>query len=50
MVEYTEAGAARNKPRLNTGRLSHACAKFVTNKGDTVSSFFLLWPKVCSKY
>ena len=40
MAEFTEAGAVTYLPSLKTGRYAHACSKFVTDDGYTVSGYF----------
>ena len=43
VAEYTEAGAVKPLPRLKTGRWAHACFKFVTDDGVTISPLFYLF-------
>ena len=40
VAEFTEAGAVTYLPSLKTGRYAHACSKFVTDDGYTVSGYF----------
>ena len=40
VAEFTEAGAVTYLPSLKTGRWYHACSKFVTDDGDTVSLYY----------
>ena len=40
VAEFTEAGAVTYLPSLKTGRWYHACSKFVTDDGDTVSVYY----------
>ena len=40
VAQYTEAGAVTYLPSLKTGRYAHACSKFVTDDGYTVSGYF----------
>ena len=37
VTQFTEAGEVRYLARLNQGRHSHACSKFVGDDGETVS-------------
>ena len=39
VIGYTEAGVGSYLPNLRTGRYDHACSKFVTDDGETVSSW-----------
>ena len=40
VTEYTEDGAVTYLPSLKTGRYAHACSKFVTDDGYTVSGYY----------
>ena len=40
VAEFTEAGAVTYLPSLKTGRYAHACSKFVTDDGYTVSGYY----------
>ena len=40
VAEYSQAGFVRYLPPMNTPRRSHACSKYVTDNGETVSQSF----------
>ena len=41
VAEYSQSGFVKYLTPMNTPRRSHACSKFVTDNGDTVSLSFL---------
>ena len=39
VAEYSQSGFVKYLTPMNTARKGHACSKFVTEDGDTVSQF-----------
>ena len=37
VAEYSQSGFVKYLTPMNTARMGHACSKFVTENGDTVS-------------